>query len=192
MQSSMSLWKECLKLLHKHGLRSFKLRDSKCGGATDAELLFGLGSAPGFGVLPSNDNTVERALPHFLDGGTDIPTNITGVDLDVPGNIIWSSDKTFIPVVDLPALDHPPRKVIWASDKIVGSSPIWNTKTFVRQEGLFPTRRPQVLVACPSHYRPKELILRPLAMKETLRLYQIPLHMDAVLIKDLSVKGLFV
>ena len=161
-------------MLHKHELRSFKLRDSKYGGATDAEFLFGLGSAPGFGVLPFNDNTVERALRHFLDGGTDIPTNVPAVDLDVPVRVTWSSNKTFIPVVDLPVLDHSPRKVIWASDKIGGSSPIWNTKPFVRQEGLFPTRYPHDLVACPSHYRPQELVLRPLAVKETLRLYQIP------------------
>ena len=145
-------WKECLKVLHKHELCSFTLRDFKCGGATDAVFLFGLGSGSGFGLLPSDNNTIERALRHFLDGGTDIPTNIPEVDLDVPGNIIWSSDKTFIPVVDLPVLDRPPRRVIWASDKIGGLSPIWNTKTFVRQERLFPTRRPQVLVACPSHY----------------------------------------
>ena len=94
------------------------MRDSKCGGATDATFLFGLGSGPGFGVLPSDDNTIERALRHFLDGGTDTPTNIPVVDL-----------------VDQVVLDPPPRKVIWSPDN-----------TFVRQEGLFPSRHSQVLV----------------------------------------------
>ena len=40
-------WKKGLQILHKYDLRSFKLRDSKCGGATDAVFLFGLGSGPG-------------------------------------------------------------------------------------------------------------------------------------------------
>ena len=88
-------WKKSLNLLHKYELRSFKLRDSKCGGATDTVFLFGLGSGPGFGVLPSDNNTIERALRHFLDGGTDTPTNIPVVDL-----------------VDQVVLDPPPRKVI--------------------------------------------------------------------------------
>ena len=151
-------WKRGLQVLQRFGLRTFSLTDSKCGGATDAQFFFGLGSGPGFGVLPSEANTIKRSLRHLLDGGTEIRTTTPVADL-----------------ADLALLDPPPRKVIWSPDK-----------KFIRQEGLLPSRHPQVLVACPSYYHPKGLVLRPLALAEALRLYRIPLHIEAVMTKKFN------
>ena len=49
-------------------------------------------------MLPSDNNTIERAIRHFLDDGTETPTNIPVVDLEDPSKVVWSSDKTFVPV----------------------------------------------------------------------------------------------
>ena len=142
-------WREGKPVLHKWNLRKFMLLDFKCGGATDVKFLFGLGSGPGFGVLPSHENTIERSLRHFLEGGTKILQGSSVVDMD---------EHT---------LSDPPQRVIWLPDRV-----------FVRQEGLLLSQKLHVLVVCPSYFQPKGLVLWPLAVTKVLRLYQIPLHMD--------------
>ena len=76
-------WNRGLQVLQEFGLQSFKLRDSKCGGATDAAFLFDVSSGPGFGVLPGEGNMIERLLRHFLDGGVETVPEISEVDKDV-------------------------------------------------------------------------------------------------------------
>ena len=68
----------------------------------------------------------------------------------------------------IPPLTSPPRKVLWHED-------------CVRIEGLFPHFKPSCLVLCPSYRLRHKFAKRKLTAKELLRLYQLPLSIDATL-----------
>ena len=148
--------KECKKFdtfLKKQDLQRSVFRDHLCGGATDARFLFGFGYGLGSTVVPSPTPNVPRALRHYIEGGENVPRAIVKV-----------------PISSLSSLpDDPPRDAIWEDG---GSEP------FLRGEGLLPTSTPDAKIGCPSHYHPGSVVLRPLSFVETLRLHQIPLHMD--------------
>ena len=67
--------------------------------------------------------------------------------------------------------------------------------------GLFPCQYPRALVYCPCYRSPAKLVVRALTSLEMLRLYQLPLSMDASLAgldpelplpyEDLAPPGLF-
>ena len=102
------------------------------GGATDAKFLFGLGHTVGTHVLPKHGSSVARSLHHYLDEDARVPSDALSVEF-------LTEDTTNLP----------PRRPIWSKDK-----------SYVHGEGLFPTRRPDTLVACPSYYFKEGLRLR--------------------------------
>ncbi len=92
---------------------------------------------------------------------------------------------------------------------LLALAPIMDLSTQVRWHenillscGLFPRQRPWALVYCPCYRLPPgKLVVRPLTLHKMLRLYQLPLSMDALLAEldpdlplpyeDLAPLGLF-
>jgi hypothetical protein len=139
-------------LLWRCGLHMAFFLDSNNGGAMDVCHFFGFGPGLCSDTIPVSLGGLLLVLRHFLDGGT----------------------KGYVPVSTLvsrslvPALDDPSRQVLWHLD-------------IIQSEGLFPCGHPCSLVYCPSYFFLNKWVARPLAIPELLRLYQLPLLMDAVL-----------
>ena len=64
--------------------------------------------------------------------------------------------------------------------------PVWHERKFLREEGLLPTSSPDALVACPSYFTQDSRVLRKLAPSEVMRVYQIPLCMEGLMILNLQ------
>ena len=139
--------------LKTHELQRSVFRDHLCGGATDATFIFGFGYGLGSQVVPSPTPNVPRAIRHYIEGGENVPRSIVKV-----------------PITSLtPLPDEPRRAAIWEEQ---------GSLKFLRGEGLLPVSKMDAKVGCPSHFHPGFVVLRPLSFIETLRLHQIPLHMD--------------
>jgi len=137
-------------MLRSLGLRPVFFLDADNGGATDACHVFGFGHDLCSSILPASDYGLARTLRHFLDGGTE------GRSLNSQ-TVLKST---------IPELLDPPRKVLWHDDVVLAA-------------GLFPCLVPGARVYCPSHFCPTKWIARPLSTVELLRLYQLPLLLDA-------------
>ena len=139
-------------LLTEFGLRPLVVGDVEAGGVTDAQHLFGFGSNIGSQCLPVVEVGLHRTLHHVLDGG---------VEGCFP-TVLKSS---------IPQLERPTRAVLWHNGML-------------RPEGLFPCRSlaNTIIVYCPSHRLRDRWAVRELTLKETLRLFQMPLGMDPLLV----------
>jgi hypothetical protein len=73
-----------------------------------------------------------------------------------------------VPQVVLPAVEKPPRRVLWHANVLQG-------------KGLFPCGRPRSNVYCPLYFFPRKWVVWPLPLVETLQLYQLPLSMDPLM-----------
>ncbi len=96
--------------------------DAATGGTTDAQHLLGLGNDLSSPCIPSVEVELRPMVQNVLDGGVEgrFPT------------VAKSS---------LPALDAPPRAVLWHEGVL-------------RLDGLFPCWFPNVRVYCPLHRMP--------------------------------------
>ena len=137
-------------MLHSHGLRTVFFLDTDNGRATDACHVFGFGHDLCLSILPASDRGLARTLRYFLDGGTE-------------GRFLNS--QTVLKST-IPELLDPPCKVLWHDDVVLAA-------------GLFPCLMPGARVYCPLHFFPTKWIERPLSTIKLLRLYQLPLSLDA-------------
>ena len=136
------------------GLRTVVWKDEQCGGATDARFVLGFGHGIASGAVPSAPLTLSRALRHYLS-----PTARQRGDkvLPLPENQVMDA--------------LPPQR-----------RPLLHDGALLPQ-GLFSSRSPDSLVICPSVYHGGRRVARRLSLGEKLRLHQLPLRMDAVLLE---------
>ena len=86
-------------------------------------------------------------------------------------NVLNGGMEGLFPTVlksSLPALSCPAHAVLWYNK-------------ILQPEGLFPSRTPDAKVYCLSHQLKDRWVLRTLTITEKLRLYQLPVFMNAAL-----------
>ena len=143
------IWREAAEVLRKHSLVSSRWKDELCGGATDAEFIFGFGNDLGSAFKPAPIPSVVRVLGNYI-----CPT-AGGFNLEIV-------EQCYVPSED----ELPIRR-----------RPMWHDNTLLPQ-GLFACQYPQAKVYCKSVYHPGSFAKRALTTEELLRLYQLPLEMD--------------
>ena len=148
-------WSEAKAMCDTLSLFPVTMRDMQFGGATNASFLFGFGNNLEYHNLPKPQPDIQRSLLHYLDGG-------------VAGHF------PSIPLSEVPIIMDPPRTPIKHK---------WGPlhEGCLRQEGLFNVQRPRSKILCPSYFNKNRLVIRQLSTGELLRLYQLPLAMDATL-----------
>ncbi|EJK52941.1 hypothetical protein THAOC_27720, partial [Thalassiosira oceanica] len=143
--------------LDELGLRVLQARDADFGGATTASFMFGFsrevlvdGRSGSERPVPSPPRNVRRQLRHYVEGG-DEPFAVS----------VGKSDVAAVDCVD---------RAVWFTH---------GSREAVRGEGLFPSHRPRALVLAPIYKWPSRFVLRQLALKEFVHLYQLPSTMDS-------------
>jgi len=126
--------------------------DEMFGGATTSRFVFGVSHELAAEGPPTVIPSLPRDLGNFLCG---------------------KSGHYGMPLVDqgsLPTFSEVPaaRKAIWHENVLL-------------PRGLLPCHKPQSRVYCPSVFHPGKFGVRPLALQELLRLYQLPLSMDSAI-----------
>jgi hypothetical protein len=149
--------KEGLKLLREMHLRSVFFTDRDCGGATDAVHYFGFGSDIESAVLPRPEVGLPLCVRHYLDGGADFS----------------ALQFKYMSRTSVPGIVDPSRAVLWHEG-------------ILRPDGLLPSHNPNVTTYCPVHEAPRSWVVRALTLVELLRLYQLPLSMDPLFERHIS------
>lgn len=156
------IWKEGVQFFKKKGLVVSTLKDIWCNGCTDARFLFAFGPHLSGLCTPGCVEHVERRLLSFISGG-------------VEGRFERVSKSS------LPQLPFQTTR------------PTWHTSTgkngplkYLRGEGLLPGGSPDALVACPMHKSKTDFLIRPLALEELVRVYQLPSDMDPLVLGTLD------
>lgn len=81
-----------------------------------------------------------------------------------------------VPTASVPRVDGEPGRVLWSNSVLL-------------PQGLLPCRYPKATVYCPTHFCRGRTAVRPLSLPEMLRLYQLPLAMDPLLLPFLQPRG---
>ena len=140
--------KRALQFVRRHGCTGEVLGEDTIGVATSGRFVFGFRGLSFSGLDPTA--FVEHDVGHYLGGDTDP---------------VETFSRHALPPLE--GKDVP-------RGQLALRRGVLRHLGVVRPEGLFPVHNPSARVYCPLYRAPARLAVRPLALKEMLRVYSVP------------------